>query len=135
MVTPHTWYTSTHYSTGMSDSLKIPFVFLCGLRGYHEYRSVWTPTLHEVVKAKQESGNCYDRFVIACTKKLPSRLTESVVGHLPKEVSRYVHIHVLRYFTWHKTHRNGYGYSPLKVAISTGWLRNPNPSHCRNKLV
>ena len=22
--------------------------FMCGLRGYHEYRADWTPTLHEV---------------------------------------------------------------------------------------
>ena len=79
----------------MSDSLKIRFVFLCGLRGYHEYCSIWTPTLHEVLEAKQESGNAYDSFAIACTKKLPSRLTESVVGHLPKEVSRYTYYIIL----------------------------------------
>ena len=71
------------------------FIFLCGLRGYHEYRSIWTPTLHEVLEAKQESGNAYDRFAIACTKKLPSRLTESVVGHLPKEVSMYTYYIIL----------------------------------------
>jgi len=63
----------------MSDSLKIRFVFLCGLRRYHEYRSTWTPTLHEVLQAKQESGNAYHCFAIACTKKLPSRLTESFI--------------------------------------------------------
>ena len=79
----------------MSDSLKIRLVFLCGLRGYHEYRSIWTPTFHEVLEAKQESGNAYDRFAIACTKKLPSRLIESVVGHLPKEVSRYTYYIIL----------------------------------------
>ena len=52
-------------------------------------------TLHEVLEAKQESGNPYDRFAIACTKKLPSRLTESVVGHLPIEVSRYTYYTIL----------------------------------------
>ena len=35
------------------------------------------------------------RFVIACTKKLPSHLTKSVVGHLPKEVSRYTYYIIL----------------------------------------
>ena len=74
-----------------TDSLKIWFVFLRGLRGYHEYRSIWTPILHEVLPAKQEAGSPYNRFAIACTKKLPSHLTESVVGHLPKEVSRYTY--------------------------------------------
>ena len=76
----------------MSDSLKIQFVFLCGLRGYHEYRSIWTPTLHEVLQAKQESGNAYHRFAIACTKKLPSRLTESFIGHLPR-YTYYIILH------------------------------------------
>ena len=49
----------------MSDSSKIQFILLCGLRGYHEYRSIWTPTLHEV---KQESCNAYDHFATACAK-------------------------------------------------------------------
>ena len=33
--------------------------------------------------------------MIGCTKKLPSRLTESVVGHLPKELSRYTYYIIL----------------------------------------
>ena len=48
-----------------------------------------------MLEAKQESGNPYDRFAIACTKKLPLRLTESVVGHLPKELSRYTYYIIL----------------------------------------
>jgi len=79
----------------MSDSMKIQFDFLCGLRGYYEYRSTWTPTLHEVLQAKQESGNAYHHFAITCTKKLPSRLTESFIGHLPKEVSTYTYYIIL----------------------------------------
>ena len=51
--------------------------------------------MHEVLEAKQESGNPYDRFAIACTKRVPSRLTESVVGHLPKELSRYTYYIIL----------------------------------------
>ena len=34
-----------------------------------------------------------------------------------------------------QSYHSGYGYSPSKVASSTGWLRNPNPSHYRNGLV
>ena len=85
----------------MPDSLKIPFAFLCGLRGYHEYRSIWTPTLHEVLEAKQEPGNLYDRFAIACTKMLPSCLTEFVYGHLPKDIL------TIHYFTLRESHCNG----------------------------
>ncbi len=72
-----------------SHSTKVRFVFRCSLRGYNEYRSIWTPTLHEVLKAKQESSNVYDCFAIVCSKKLPSQLTEFVIGHLLKKVSRY----------------------------------------------
>ena len=72
----------------MAERLQLRFSFLCGLRGYHEYLLIWTPALHEVLKAKQEPSNCHDMYAIACTKKLPSRLTVSTVGHLPKEVSR-----------------------------------------------
>ena len=112
-----------------TDSLKIWFVFLCSLRGY-QYRSIWTPILHEVLPAKQEAGNPYDRFVIACTKKLPSCLTKSVVGHLPKEVSRYtyyiiVHIAKGTAMVVHIHHQR----SPLVQ----GGL-NPNPGHCRNEV-
>ena len=39
---------------------------------------------------------------------------------------------ILHYFTWCKSHCNGYGYSPSKVASSAGGLRNPNPGHCKN---
>ncbi len=72
----------------MAD-LQVRFSFLCGLRGYHEYRSVWTPVLHEVLPARHEHGNLYDQYAIACMKILPGGLTESVVGHLPKEVARF----------------------------------------------
>lgn len=70
--------------------------FSCGLRGYHEYRSIWTPTLHEVLAVRHEPNNSYDRYAIACMKKLPSRLVESVVGHFPKEISRFTY-YILRY--------------------------------------
>ncbi len=61
--------------------------FLCGLRGYHEYRLVWSPTIHEVLRAKQEPNNRHDRYAIACVTTTDR--TETVVGHLQKEVSRF----------------------------------------------
>ena len=70
----------------MAD-LKI--TFLCGLRGYHEYRSVWTPTLNEVIRARQERNNPYDRYAIAALKHRSETHREHVVGHLPREISRY----------------------------------------------
>ena len=68
----------------MSDSLKIRFVFLCGLRGYYQYRTIWTPSLHEVLEAKQESGNRHDRV-------WPSLLLDIS----PKELSRFTYYIIL----------------------------------------
>jgi len=39
---------------------------------------------------------------------------------------RSVKVHLLHHFIRCKSRHNGYGYSPLKVASSAGWLRNPN---------
>ena len=34
---------------------------------------------------------CHDRYTIAVMKHLPGRLVSSVVGHLPREISRFTH--------------------------------------------
>lgn len=69
--------------------MELQFVFPCRLRGYHEYRLTWTPTLHEVLTVKQERSNPYDRFAIACTTRLPASISDTIVGHLTKEIPRY----------------------------------------------
>ena len=68
--------------------MEVKYSFLCGLRGYHEYRLVWTPSLNEVLPARHEPSNLYDPYAIACMKRLPGQLVQSVVGHLPKEIAR-----------------------------------------------
>ncbi len=58
-------------------------------RGYHVYRTIWTPTLGETMATIHESGNPHDCYAIAARKYLPGTgLLESTVGHLPKEISR-----------------------------------------------
>lgn len=57
--------------------------FYCGLRGYHIYKAIWSPRNHELLVAKQETNNPHDQYAIAAYKQ------ESVVGHLPKEISRF----------------------------------------------
>ncbi len=74
--------------------------FFCGLRGYHVYRVNWTPTLDEVLPTIHELDNVYDRYAIAARRRLPGQIVESVVGHLPKEISRkfllyYMHIYAV----------------------------------------
>ena len=63
--------------------------FLCGLRGYHVYRSVWTPKSQEVFDARQESNNLYDRYAIAAWKRASAHDPDKVVGHVPNEFSRF----------------------------------------------
>ena len=67
------------------------FSFLCGIRGYHEYRVRWVPALNEVLSTKREIHNRHDCYAIAVMKRLPGSLSDSVVGHLPREISRYTY--------------------------------------------
>ena len=58
------------------------------IRGFHIYRSTWTPVLHEQLITSQEHGNAEDRFAVAVSKVDASTATPSIVGHLPREISR-----------------------------------------------
>ena len=69
----------------------VKFTFPCGLRGFHEYRSVWTPTIDDELTATHESSNRFDRYAIAAFKMLPGTIRPSVVGHLPREISRFTY--------------------------------------------
>ena len=71
-----------------SGTTDLSFSFLYGLRGYHVWKTVWTPRLNEILSTEHEINNLYDRHAISVKKHLPGRLTSSVVGHLPKELSR-----------------------------------------------
>ena len=35
--------------------------------------------------------NCHDRYAIAVMKRLPEKLIVSIVGHLPREISRFTY--------------------------------------------
>ena len=61
----------------------VTFSFLCGIRGYHEYRIVWTPVLNEVLEAKHESHNCHNCYAISVLKCLHG--SDTVIGHLPRK--------------------------------------------------
>ena len=64
--------------------------FECGVRGYHEYRTIWNPRLNEVLPATPEHHIPHDCFAVAVKKHLPGSLAvDSVVGHLPREISRF----------------------------------------------
>ena len=75
----------------MADGGSLRFRFLCGLRGYHEYRSIWTPSIGEELVAKNESHNVHDRYAIAALKLQPGTIWPSVIDHLPREISRFTY--------------------------------------------
>ena len=64
--------------------------FDMGLRGFHVYRDEWKPYLHQPLKFRVERNNAYDDFAVAGFTKLPGVLLPSIVGHVPRELSRYV---------------------------------------------
>ena len=50
----------------------------------------WNPFLEENVRFRREVGNEADRFAVAGHVRIPGRLGRVVVGHVPRELSRYI---------------------------------------------
>ena len=48
----------------VTSGISLQYSFLSGLRGYHQYRLLWTPVLDEILAARPEIGNCFDRYAI-----------------------------------------------------------------------
>ena len=38
------------------------------VKGYHEYKSIWTPKIGEIVSTEREPGNVMDKYAV-CVKK------------------------------------------------------------------
>ena len=58
--------------------------FNAAVRGYHVYRSCWTPQENELLNCFHERNNPFDMFAIqVCQLETNKR-----VGHLPMEISR-----------------------------------------------
>ena len=75
----------------MVVSSGITFSFLCGIRGYHEYKLRWTPVANEELAVRHEASNRHDCYALAVMKRLRGTLADSVVGHLPREISRFLY--------------------------------------------
>ena len=56
----------------------VKYSFQCGLRGFHVYKEVWSPIVGEVLRC------CH---AIAAIKRLPGRLADCTIGHLPRDIS------------------------------------------------
>ena len=55
------------------------------IRGYHEYKEGWTPSLGEMLELKVEPTNVHDQFATAVIK-----LDGTVVGHIAMHASKVV---------------------------------------------
>ena len=72
------------------DGDNIDYDFCIGLRGYHVYQKIWKPFIGQVITFEQEEKNSHDRFAISGSAKIPGKIGRVVVGHIPRELSRYM---------------------------------------------
>ena len=61
--------------------------FLCAIRGFRVYKKVWKPILRERLNLSHEGKNLHDHYAIAAYKRIPGRLADLIIGHLPREIS------------------------------------------------
>ena len=82
------------------DTIIEHFEIESALRGFHVYKNTenWTPVKGQQLTFHREFNNIYDRFAVAGRTLLPGKLAPSTVGHVPREISRYIW-YALRYGT------------------------------------
>lgn len=63
------------------------------VRGHHVYKNIWTPVIGQTLLAIPEFGNVHDPYAVAMVS---STDTDTVLGHLPRNISTLSHIFRLR---------------------------------------
>ena len=79
----------------MDSSLVLNFLFSCELSGFHIYKELWNPRLNEKLDAIHKENNPHNRYAVAAIRKTVSRLSPVIVGHLPREISRFTRFIIL----------------------------------------
>lgn len=69
-----------------SEEFEVP----CSVRGYHVYHHIWAAAVGEVLNCDREPTNDKDRYAVAVVKD------GTIVGHLPKRISRVCSLFLLR---------------------------------------
>ena len=72
------------------DRMESLLVLSAAIRGFHVYQDIWSPNLGDKFECTHEESNTKD------THAMGVYFSGKLVGHLPKEISRYFH-----YFTLH----------------------------------
>ena len=69
--------------TKLTQNEEIPIVVTTNfdvdsfVKGYHEYKSIWTPKISELLSTEREPGKLVDKYAV-CVKK-----ENEIVEHLP----------------------------------------------------
>ena len=72
------------------------------------------PIVGKVLRCLHKRNNIYDRYAITANKRLRGHLADSVIGHLPREISRATCFFLLRGGMVHlKVIDENYHQSPL----------------------
>ena len=50
----------------------------------------WKPYVKQKIEFRKEKNNQYDKYAVAGYTKLPGKMVLCVVGHMPREISRYI---------------------------------------------
>ena len=79
-----------HQFVKMASCQENALRFFTGLRGFHVYRSSWKPYVQQKIELRKENHNKHDKYAVAGCTKLPGKLGLCVVGHTPREISRYI---------------------------------------------
>ena len=79
-------------SAAHAENSGFTFTFAMGLRGFHVYRNTenWKPVISQDVRFRREENNEKDRFAVGGFVRIPGRPGRVLVGHIPRELSRYV---------------------------------------------
>ena len=65
------------------------FEIKCVSRGFHVYRDIWKAKLSKLLEVLHEQGNVHDPFATAFKVKSTAILTKTVIGHIPRQISRF----------------------------------------------
>ena len=96
------------------SSLALNLAFPCGLLCLQVYKELWNPRLNEKLDRIHEENNPHDRYAVAAIRETVSQLTLVVLGHLPREISKFTRFIILHGATVKvKVSDTKYGRSPL----------------------
>lgn len=72
------------HMAGAGAAASFEYTIESAIRGFHQYKAVWSPILNEQLKVRQEAGNTKDLFAVYLHKYDDNQ----ILGHVPKEISR-----------------------------------------------